>query len=219
MTLAGDGVAAGILDGEQFSPGIIGVAADNVSLVVIDTNNIALQIAQIVVIRAVVQLEAAHAACVVGEAQRVCAVGLLYQRTAHIGVFRCGAAGNLFGAQAAFVVLIADVETVAGDAFQLAAFLPSVGIAVVAQRVAAVSVLVIADGVAVVGCQFILPVVVAVAVIHGLGGRPRRAGGVGVFLLLRDVSAAVVGIGAGLVLRLIVLPRQSVQAAGGSKEK
>ena len=115
MAGAGDACAAGILDGNQLAPGIVNVAADDVSLVVIDAGDIALQVAQIVIIRAVVQLEAAHAACVVGEAQRVCAVGLLYQRTAHIGVFRCGASRNFLGAQAAFVVLIADVETVARD--------------------------------------------------------------------------------------------------------
>ena len=67
MTLAGDGVAAGILDGNQLAPGIINVAADDVALVVVDADNIALQVAQIVVIRRIVQLEAAHAACVVGE--------------------------------------------------------------------------------------------------------------------------------------------------------
>ena len=164
MAGVGDVRAAGILNGNQLAPSIINEAANDVALVVVDAGDIALQIAQIVVIRAVVQLEAAHAACVVGEAQRVGAVGLLYQRTAHIGVFRCGASRNFLGAQAAFVVLVADIQAVAGDALELAAFLPAVGIAVVAQRVSAVSVLVIADGVSVVGCQLVLPVVVAVAV-------------------------------------------------------
>ena len=212
MTLVGDGVAAGILNGNQLAPGIVNVAADNVSLVVVDADNVALQVAQVVVIGRIVQLEAARAACVIGEAQRVCAVGLLYQRTAHIGVFGCGASGYFFRAQAAFVVLVADIQAVACDAFQLAAFLPGVGIAGIGQRVSAVSVLVVADGIAVVGCQLVLPIVVAVAVIDCRCGRSGRTCGVGVFLLLREVSAAVVGIGAGLVLRLIVLPHQPVQA-------
>jgi len=45
-----DVCSAGILDGEQFSPSIINVAANDVALVVVDADNVALQVAQVVLL-------------------------------------------------------------------------------------------------------------------------------------------------------------------------
>ena len=200
----GDGIAGSIGHRKRLAPGIIRVHRLRRAGGADKAHHVALAVVDVIVRRAVVE-EAVESVRVVQELHHAAALLLADEAAARTVIFRLDAVDCLGRAQAAVIVGVhrrAAERTV--DARKLAAFLPGHLHPVVPNGR-------VADGVvgncaAVVARQLILPVRVAVAVVHC----PRRVGRLHqrqrVLVLLKQVPAVVVGIG---------VPRKAAHSAAG----
>ena len=103
-------------------------------------------------------------------------------------------------AQALGVVNKAGGGAALAHLLELAAVLPGVGPGAVGERIANG---VVGNGRAVIGGELVLPVAVAVGVVHRLEGGAHSAGGVGVAGLAQDVAAAIVFVLVGGAIKLL----------------
>ena len=191
-----EGGGHGTGGGDEGAPAVVGIVYNCVAAAVVEGNDIALEIIQIVIICAVVVNCARHTVGGVHEFEGVGAVGLLHEQAGCIGVFCCYAVDGFGSSQSVRSVFIGNGVAVAGGCCQLAAFLPSKGIAVVSQRVADG---IVSDGLPIIGHQLVFPcgiVGVGDGVLQGAeGGR----GGVGVIFLCANIPAIIVGVNDGLI--------------------
>ena len=210
------GGVPGLICRRHLSPSIITVAHHQfTSVAFINAGDVALEVLAVDkqgVRRSGVHAEADRGACrVVVKPESIVPVCLKDDLRSFQNVIRCGSVYCLGSPDPVRIIGIADAVRAVVRSCQLAAALPGEGVAVmVLQRIAD---RIIADGVAVVGSQFILPVAVPVNIVSDSRSRAGEffSGLVGVLLDGIQVPAPVVTVGDGLIEIFIVLPCQLVQ--------
>ena len=189
------------------SPRIIYIFYDRGSCAVNQFYNIALPVANVIILIVVV-LDRYDIACSVVAEQELALPALhADQHRAVVEVVGVGAVNRFLLPQSVLVVFKCDLlRTVHGGHHLLA--LPREGVAPIRQRVAHA---VVADRLPVVACQLILPAGIGVRVINRARGRcgqgSRR---ICIGLLVQDVAEIVVFVGDGLVRDAVVLTREAV---------
>ena len=177
--------------GEDFAPGIVDIFYHFSAGAVNQTDNIALEIMNVSILRAIELHNSEAVLGVVPEMEGVAALGHVHDVLAMQNVVGDRSIHRFPHPQALSVVNEGRGGTALAHLLELAAVLPGVGPGAVAGGIANG---VIGDRRAIVGGELVLPVRIAVGARHGFERGADSAGGVGVAGLTQDVAASVVGV-------------------------
>lgn len=193
---------------DDLAPCVVLILYHNAARGVNQSNDVSLQVVQIVIRRALIIYDAWLALSVIEEVHPVAALNQMGHMPAVYRIVRRDARCGLSHSHAVVVVVVHDFRARLLHLQQFAARLPAVCPGSVVRQVAA---RIVRQGDSVVRRQLVLPCAV-VSIGNRLLYRSYRAGGVGIPLLVQDVAATVIGIYPCCVLNGIVHPRQLAQA-------
>ena len=197
---------------QQASPCVVGVANHLLAAGVDNGNHIALQIGGVVIGGVIVNHRQRISVGIIVEMQDFVANGHMRQLAAVVEVVIGGCAVGTLGAHAVGVIGKVPGGAAFGHAGKLPAVDPCIVPCAVRQRITDG---IIGDAFAIVGCQQVTPLRIALDIIDSTYNCAQRAGGIGIGLFAGNITGVVVGPHPSPARGLVILPDQLIGAIVG----